>query len=238
MSAGISVDFNTLFGQREQLLAKNVKVGETTFIKTNQRYIFYLVTKEKSTFDCKPSLQSLELSLKSLYQHCKSFGIKKLALPRIGSGIDGLAWYEVKTLIQSIFNNSGIEITIYYLSPSNAKKARQQRTRRLNELIPNNKPSTVNHKQNSNHELPTQLSPIPPELQLQYRSKTPEPMVQKTTPTTSQTHTSSVSRDELKSDNLLPPSHGMEVSEQILNSETQSKATFCSLKTGMRFTLN
>ena len=36
-------------------------------------------------------------------------------MPRIGCGIDGLCWSKVKKIIKSVFENSNISISVYYL---------------------------------------------------------------------------------------------------------------------------
>ena len=47
--------------------------------------------------------------------HAVSNGVKKLAIPRLGCGLDKLNWSAVSKLIEDIFSESGIEITVYYL---------------------------------------------------------------------------------------------------------------------------
>ena len=39
-------------------------------------------------------------------------GIRKIAMPIIGCGLDGLKWDKVSTIIKNIFNNTDIEILI------------------------------------------------------------------------------------------------------------------------------
>ena len=36
-------------------------------------------------------------------------------MPRLASGLDGLPWNEIQTMLLDIFWNSGIQIQVYYL---------------------------------------------------------------------------------------------------------------------------
>lgn len=78
---------------------------------SKNRYIFYLVTKAR--YFHKPTIASLESSLRVMRDLCVTNNIRQLAMPRIGCGLDKLDWNQVSELIQRIFANDDIEITIY-----------------------------------------------------------------------------------------------------------------------------
>ena len=71
------------------------------------------VTKER--YFHKPTMDTLQKSLEALYSHTMANGVKKLAIPRLGCGLDKLQWDKVSKLIEDIFSQSDIEITVYYL---------------------------------------------------------------------------------------------------------------------------
>ena len=50
-----------------------------------------------------------------MYRICKREEITKLAMPKIGCGIDGLDWEKVSKLIKIVFEDLDIDIKIYYL---------------------------------------------------------------------------------------------------------------------------
>jgi len=89
----------------------DVSVGSCAYITSNDRYVFYLVTKEKYFY--KPTMSSLESSLRTMRDLCIKNDIHHLAMPRIGCGLDKLNWDQVSRLIQRIFEDDNIEITIY-----------------------------------------------------------------------------------------------------------------------------
>ncbi|KAF4513989.1 UNVERIFIED_CONTAM: hypothetical protein B566_EDAN018496 [Ephemera danica] len=174
MSAGIATDFKLLFGEAEKLKKENAGVGNTSFIKTNMRYIFYMITKDKSTYDCKPTFDSLKSCLISLREQCTKFDIKNLAMPRIGTGIDMLPWPEVKKCIYDTFHDMQISIEIYHLTPQKARIAHEQRKLQLGYSSDRQqKTPTVNKSYNIEDDEFPPLSPIPTNLQLRYRSPTP-----------------------------------------------------------------
>lgn len=75
--------------------------------------VFNLVTK-KTLFD-KPTYESLKTALLDMKKQCIKHNIKKIAMPHISCGMDGLSWKRVKPLIEEVFNDTDIEILICYL---------------------------------------------------------------------------------------------------------------------------
>lgn len=75
--------------------------------------VFNLVTKAYH-FN-KPTYRSLCCALADMYWQCKDLGIKYLAMPKIGCGLDKLNWDKVSRMIQEIFCDLDIEILICYL---------------------------------------------------------------------------------------------------------------------------
>ena len=73
--------------------------------------IFYLVTKPK--YYHKPSYRSLEESLRNLRDLCQRFSVSELAMPKIGCGFDQLDWKIVSRMIDQVFDNSQIKLTVY-----------------------------------------------------------------------------------------------------------------------------
>ena len=90
-----------------------VPIGGCAYLKVGDGYIFYLVTKQK--YSQKPTMSSLESSLRAMRDLCVQHGVRELAMPRIGCGLDRLNWTEVSQLIQTLFQDDDIEITIYAL---------------------------------------------------------------------------------------------------------------------------
>ncbi|KAJ1527597.1 hypothetical protein ONE63_007560 [Megalurothrips usitatus] len=119
MGAGIAVHFKKKFGQVEYLLSQKKSPGEVAVLKNGPRYIFYLVSKKR--FYDKPTNSSLQSCLLEMKQLCEELGVKNLAMPRIGCGLDRLKWPLVFEMLKDIFSNCDINITVYSI-PDNKPK--------------------------------------------------------------------------------------------------------------------
>lgn len=74
--------------------------------------VFNLVTKER--YWQKPTLDSLGIALILVRDHCHLYGthLRKLAMPKIGCGLDRLNWEDVKPMIFKLFGDTDIEIRV------------------------------------------------------------------------------------------------------------------------------
>lgn len=116
MSKGIAAEFRDRFGGLEELRSQRGGVGSVVYLhdKPGNRYIYYLVTKQN--YWGKPTYASLEKCLEALRALCLKHGTERLAMPRIGCGLDRLQWDTVRTSIRRVFPESGgIQVSIYSL---------------------------------------------------------------------------------------------------------------------------
>ncbi|XP_011195577.2 ADP-ribose glycohydrolase OARD1 [Zeugodacus cucurbitae] len=115
LGKGIAVKFRNKFGQIPKLKQQNVKPGGVAILRDKSRFIYYLVTKQSSWG--KPTYQTLNDSLLAMKTHMLTNGIDKLAIPRIGCGLDGLDWHKVKDMLQDVFKDTTTEIIVYNYVP-------------------------------------------------------------------------------------------------------------------------
>jgi len=106
MGAGIAVDFTNHFPEIKKLRKMDLKVGSCVKIDR----VFNLITKKRSSG--KPIYQTLTSSLIQCKDICLKEDIKKLAMPKIGCGLDRLQWPKVREIIQDVFKDTSIEILI------------------------------------------------------------------------------------------------------------------------------
>ena len=71
---------------------------------------YNLVTKEK--YWQKPTYAQLKQALVSLRSVAASHGRTKLAMPKIGCGLDRLEWNNVKDILCEVFENTDTEILV------------------------------------------------------------------------------------------------------------------------------
>ena len=93
------------------LSASGQKPGGCAFLHRDNRFIYYLVTKQK--YWHKPTYDTLTSSLEVMKSHCADNGVTHLCMPRIGCGLDGLQWNKVTAKIKEVFKDLDIKITVY-----------------------------------------------------------------------------------------------------------------------------
>jgi O-acetyl-ADP-ribose deacetylase (regulator of RNase III) len=122
MGKGIAPIFKERFKRVDELKRQNAKPGEmcSLYIPDEDRYIYYLVTKEK--YYNKPTYTTLEGSLTEMRDHCFENGIRRLSMPLLGCGLDRLEWDQVKKIIHRLFEPIGMHITVYKLPEKKGKR--------------------------------------------------------------------------------------------------------------------
>ncbi|XP_050526890.1 ADP-ribose glycohydrolase OARD1-like, partial [Daktulosphaira vitifoliae] len=110
LSKGIALDFRRHFGQLSSLRKQNKNVTEIAFLKQSNRFILYIIIKEK--FWQKPKYEIIFTALQNLREFCHVNHLDKIALPKIDTGLD---WLNVRSIINYIFRDSNIHILLYSL---------------------------------------------------------------------------------------------------------------------------
>jgi O-acetyl-ADP-ribose deacetylase (regulator of RNase III) len=114
MGKGIAVEFKKRFGHVPELKAQQAMVGSGCVLHHNERgYIYYLVTKKY--YNGKPTMETLKASCEWMKQHALEHGVYKIAMPRIGCGLDKMQWSLVKEMLLEIFSGTDIKLIVYYL---------------------------------------------------------------------------------------------------------------------------
>ncbi|MDF2950520.1 MAG: hypothetical protein K0S18_103 [Anaerocolumna sp.] len=116
MGKGIVVEFNKRYNMKNELI-KKYKINNWNgngYCLSKDR-VFNLITKEK--YWNKPTYETLRQSLESMKQEMLFFDgmVTKLAIPKIGCGLDRLQWDKVKEIIKDVFNDMEVEILVCYL---------------------------------------------------------------------------------------------------------------------------
>lgn len=110
LGAGIAVEFQKRFNLKKNL--KKCSSGKyPELIVLN--HVMNLVTKNK--YWNKPTYESITKCIQYMRDMCKNCGIKYLAMPKIGCGLDRLQWGKVREIIKEEFKDLDIEIEVRYL---------------------------------------------------------------------------------------------------------------------------
>lgn len=115
MGRGIVVQFNRRFNMKNKLKEKYpdylhdfCRIGEGDCILEDN--VFNLITKER--YWGKPTYESVTQALEKCKKICIEKNIKKIAMPTIACGLDGLNWDKVSQIIKEVLKNTDIEILV------------------------------------------------------------------------------------------------------------------------------
>jgi hypothetical protein len=117
LGAGIAKQFNSLYDMRFRLHrdfpipegGRYANVGRALLVGN----VFNLVTKPLCYH--KPRHDDLYDTLIDLREQCENLHINKLAMPKIGCGLDRLNWNDVRDIIEEVFEDTDIDILVCYL---------------------------------------------------------------------------------------------------------------------------
>ncbi|KAF0691957.1 Uncharacterized protein FWK35_00038490, partial [Aphis craccivora] len=114
MSQGIALKFKNKFNNIKQLINQNKNTNEIAYLSTDDQWLLYLITKDNNYND-KHKYSNIFKTLENTKQFCIKNKIKKLAFPKICSGLDNKKWDITSNMIKFIFKNTFIKIKILSL---------------------------------------------------------------------------------------------------------------------------
>jgi O-acetyl-ADP-ribose deacetylase (regulator of RNase III) len=114
MGKGIAVEFKKRFGCVSELKSQRATIGTCAVLHpANKRWVYYLITKAR--YFNKPTLADLRKSIVWMRDHALKNGVTHIAMPRLGCGLDGLKWEDVKAVLREVFDGTNIRISVYRL---------------------------------------------------------------------------------------------------------------------------
>ena len=121
MGRGIALQFKRAFPENFKAYAAQCKrnemqPGRMFVFETGEmllpRYIINFPTKRH--WRGKSRMEDIESGLVSLVEEIRSHGIRSIAIPPLGSGLGGLDWHEVRTLLQNTFEQlDSVRVVIF-----------------------------------------------------------------------------------------------------------------------------
>ncbi|MBD5113351.1 MAG: macro domain-containing protein [Ruminococcaceae bacterium] len=98
---------------RESFTSEWQGSGYCLVTETNGVVVGNLVTKQR--YFHKPTLETLRQALEDFREHALQYGLRKIAMPKIGCGLDKLQWEDVREIIQDVLKDTDFEVFVYYL---------------------------------------------------------------------------------------------------------------------------
>ena len=116
MGKGIVVEFNRRFDMKNKLKAHYPDYLDRWQQEKKRSgcilagRVFYLITKER--YFQKPTYESLRGALECMKTLCGEKGVRRVAMPVIGCGLDRLEWEKVSAIIREVFSDTGVEVLV------------------------------------------------------------------------------------------------------------------------------
>lgn len=117
LGKGIAVEFNKRFNMRQKLQDEFPDFIDEYMHRYNLDAecilidrVLNLVTKER--YYQKPTYNSMKQALEMMKRVCAANDIHKVAMPKIGCGLDRLEWDKVSEIIQDVFKDTDVEILV------------------------------------------------------------------------------------------------------------------------------
>ena len=103
MGKGIALQFKKKFPSmyleyKKICLEKKFNLGDVFVFKYEKGFVFNLGTQ--INWKTKAELNAIDISLKKMLEIASQKNINKIAMPKIGAGLGGLNWFEVKSIIE------------------------------------------------------------------------------------------------------------------------------------------
>ncbi|XP_026816477.1 uncharacterized protein LOC113555981 isoform X2 [Rhopalosiphum maidis] len=114
-----------MFGRVGELMDQRPDVGTVAYLQQNDRFIYYLITKERS--NSKPTYHTITAAITKLRDVIVKHGVKKLAIPRIGCGLDKLDWSRVRGIIENLFQNTECAIKVCHFTHNKLRESESLR---------------------------------------------------------------------------------------------------------------
>ncbi len=124
MGLGIAIDFNMHFNTKQNLVDRfhgnALRIWDERFCNKGLKgmcikdtRVYNLVTKRQ--YWEKPTYNTIRCALLDMREQMIENGDTKVAMPKIGCGLDKLLWEKVSNIIKDVFSDTDIEITVFYL---------------------------------------------------------------------------------------------------------------------------
>ena len=131
MSDGLAKKIKETFGSITDDNKNIHEIGHIIKQESNDKTILHVITKQESAK--KPTWKHFKKSMYNLAKKCEELQIKQLALPKLGTGLDGLEWAKIMKVLKHAFQSSQTTVTVIYLSPEKEREYRKSvRNRRIN----------------------------------------------------------------------------------------------------------
>lgn len=115
MGKGIALTFKEKYPKmyleyKNRCKSNTFNVGDI-FVWKDDKVIFNLGTQ--ASWKTAATLSAIEISLTKMKMYATENNLTRIGVPRIGAGLGGLNWSDVKVIIEKVFKDSNIDLIVY-----------------------------------------------------------------------------------------------------------------------------
>jgi len=116
MGKGIAVEFRKRFPEmyaeyKERCARGQFNLGDVFTWTQGSITVFNLGTQR--TWRTKADLTAVKMALEAMIQLAEQAGIQRVGLPRIGAGLGGLAWPDVRSELVALGDSTSVELVVF-----------------------------------------------------------------------------------------------------------------------------
>ncbi len=121
MGKGIAVEFRRRFPEmfseyKRRCQDGSFELGDIFVWKTHDVTVFNLGTQK--SWRTKASLAALESAVAKMVEFADHQGIRRIGVPRIGAGLGGLDWNEVKPVLHDAGASTAVQLVVFESFPA------------------------------------------------------------------------------------------------------------------------
>lgn len=118
MGAGIALEFRRRWpamfdAYKAECRAGNLRLGDVFSWPVDGRWIYNLATQLRPGPGA--SIWAIESALRNMLFRAQNVGVRRVGMPRIGCGLGGLAWRDVRCVIEAVAAASPIDLVVVSL---------------------------------------------------------------------------------------------------------------------------
>lgn len=111
MSRGVAKQIKQRYPRHKLERVGTSRVGDVTIQYHPDRVIMHLITKAR--YYDKPTISSLSSCIRKMKNLAQENGFTDIAVPRLGCGLDGMVWSQVRKELEKAFQGTPIMIHVY-----------------------------------------------------------------------------------------------------------------------------
>jgi O-acetyl-ADP-ribose deacetylase (regulator of RNase III) len=115
MGAGIAVDFKrrwpAMFHRYRVACSSGMRPGDCLVCPETKPIWIYCLATQPSPGPC-ASLPAIQVAVQRMLAHARAAGVTRIGIPRIGAGLGGASWRDVRAVLEELAARAPVELVV------------------------------------------------------------------------------------------------------------------------------